>query len=103
MFAKSLPMPLVVGARKRLEILRTQPRHKENLWKIATALQKGLKEAGFDLGEKNSDGPRLSKKFKLTAYPSLYFLDQNENIVHFSLGYQKPAQLLELGKTALSK
>src|SRR5690554_7384051 len=34
MFAKSLPMPLVVGARKRLELLRTQPEHKENLWKI---------------------------------------------------------------------
>lgn len=53
--------------------------------------------------EKNEDGPRLSRKFKLTAYPSLYFLDENENIVHSSLGYQKPAQLLALAKTALSK
>ncbi|HLW40277.1 MAG TPA: aminotransferase class I/II-fold pyridoxal phosphate-dependent enzyme, partial [Brumimicrobium sp.] len=47
MFAKSLPMPLVVGARKRLELLRTQPEHKDNLWKIATALQNGLKDGGL--------------------------------------------------------
>ena len=50
MFAKSLPMPLVVGARKRLELLRTQPVLKDNLWKIASTLQKGLKDAGFNLG-----------------------------------------------------
>ncbi|HLV42889.1 MAG TPA: aminotransferase class I/II-fold pyridoxal phosphate-dependent enzyme [Brumimicrobium sp.] len=54
MFAKSLPMPLVVGARKRLELLRTQPEHKDNLWKVATALQKGLVEGGFDIGVTNS-------------------------------------------------
>jgi len=53
-FAKSLPMPLVVGARKRLELLRTQPHHKENLWKVATALQTGLKAAGFNIGRTNS-------------------------------------------------
>jgi len=53
-FAKSLPMPLVQGARKRLELLRTQPKHKENLWKVAAALQKGLKENGFDIGKTNS-------------------------------------------------
>ena len=54
MFAKSLPMPLVVGARKRLELLRTKPELKDNLWKIANALQKGLKEAGFNLGRTNT-------------------------------------------------
>lgn len=54
MFAKSLPMPLVVGARKRLELLRSQPKHKENLWKVATALQTGLKKAGFNIGATNS-------------------------------------------------
>jgi len=54
MFAKSLPMPLVVGARKRLELLRTQPELKANLWKISNALQKGFKEAGFNLGRTNS-------------------------------------------------
>jgi glycine C-acetyltransferase len=54
MFAKSLPMTLTIGARKRLELLRTKPELKENLWKIATALQKGLKENGFDIGDTNS-------------------------------------------------
>ncbi len=49
-FAKSLPMPMVVGALKRLELLRTQPELKENLWTIVYALQKGLKEAGFNTG-----------------------------------------------------
>lgn len=49
-YAKSLPMPLVVGALKRLELIRTQPELKENLWKIVNALQSGLKEAGFNIG-----------------------------------------------------
>lgn len=54
MFAKSLPMPLVVGARKRLELLRTQPQLKDDLWKIANTLQKGLRDAGFNLGRTNT-------------------------------------------------
>jgi len=53
-FAKSLPMPIVEGALKRLEMMRTESEHKENLWKIASALQSGLREAGFDLGVTNS-------------------------------------------------
>lgn len=53
-FAKSLPMPLVVGARKRLELIRTNPSFKNKLWEIANALQNGLREAGFDLGVTNS-------------------------------------------------
>lgn len=53
-FAKSLPMPLVVGALKRLELLRTKPELREQLWTIAKALQKGLKEAGFNIGKTNS-------------------------------------------------
>ncbi|MFZ6052156.1 aminotransferase class I/II-fold pyridoxal phosphate-dependent enzyme [Halocola ammonii] len=53
-FAKSLPMPLVIGALKRLEMMQTMPEFKDNLWKIATALQTGLKEAGFNIGATNS-------------------------------------------------
>ncbi len=53
-FAKSLPMPIVIGAIKRLEMMRTQPEFKNNLWKIANALQSGLKEAGFNIGHTNS-------------------------------------------------
>lgn len=53
-YAKSLPMPLVIGALKRLELLRTRPELKDNLWKIVRAVQDGLKERGFYLGTTNS-------------------------------------------------
>ncbi len=53
-FAKSLPMPLVIGNLKRLELLITRPELKEKLWDVATKLQKGLKERGFDIGKTDS-------------------------------------------------
>jgi len=53
-FAKSLPMPYVVGNLKRLELLRSTPSLKANLWKNALALQNGLKERGFDIGKTDS-------------------------------------------------
>lgn len=53
-FAKSLPMPLVVGAIKRLEIMRRGTEQKDKLWTIANALQSGLKKAGFELGKTQS-------------------------------------------------
>ncbi|RYD91298.1 MAG: aminotransferase class I/II-fold pyridoxal phosphate-dependent enzyme, partial [Sphingobacteriales bacterium] len=49
-FAKSLPMPIVIGNLKRLEMLRSMPELREKLWKNALALQAGLKERGFDIG-----------------------------------------------------
>jgi glycine C-acetyltransferase len=52
-FAKSLPMPLVIGAMKRLEMLKDTT-HKDNLWKITNALQTGLRDAGFNLGKTDS-------------------------------------------------
>jgi glycine C-acetyltransferase len=53
-FAKSLPMPIVIGNLKRLEMLKTQPELKEKLWQNALKLQKGLKERGFDIGNTNT-------------------------------------------------
>ena len=53
-FAKSLPMPLVIGALKRLELLREDPSHREKLWTIVNALQSGLKDAGFEIGNTQS-------------------------------------------------
>ena len=53
-FAKSLPMPLVIGAIKRLEIMRRGTEQKDKLWAIANALQSGLKKAGFELGNTQS-------------------------------------------------
>jgi len=49
-FAKSLPMPFVIGGMKRLELLRTTPALKDKLWEITNALQKGLRDRGFNLG-----------------------------------------------------
>jgi glycine C-acetyltransferase len=49
-FAKSLPMPMTIGAIKRLELLRTRPELKNNLWSIVHSLQNGLREAGFNIG-----------------------------------------------------
>ncbi|MCK9269339.1 MAG: aminotransferase class I/II-fold pyridoxal phosphate-dependent enzyme [Bacteroidales bacterium] len=49
-FAKSLPMPMVIGAMKRLELIKTQPQLRENLWKVVNALQSGLKEKGLNIG-----------------------------------------------------
>ena len=54
MFAKSLQMQLVKGALKRLDMIRTMPELKANLWKIVNALQSGLRERGFDLGTTQS-------------------------------------------------
>jgi glycine C-acetyltransferase len=48
-------MPMVIGALKRLELIRTQPPIREKLWNIVRKLQKGLKENGFDLG--NTESP----------------------------------------------
>lgn len=53
-FAKSLPMPIVIGNLKRLELLQTQPQLKATLWSNALKLQKGLKEKGFDIGNTNT-------------------------------------------------
>jgi glycine C-acetyltransferase len=53
-FAKALPMPMVLGLIKRLELLRSKPELREKLWKIANQLQSGLKERGFDIGVTNT-------------------------------------------------
>lgn len=54
MFAKSLPMPMVIGGLKRLDMLRTMPELKEKLWENVHALQNGLKEQGFNIGKTNT-------------------------------------------------
>lgn len=53
-FAKSLPMPLVIGNLKRLELLRSKPELKAKLWSNVAKLQKGLRDRGFDIGKTNS-------------------------------------------------
>lgn len=53
-YAKSLPMPMVIGALKRLDMIRTQPELREKLWTVVKAMQNGLREKGFNIGEGQS-------------------------------------------------
>ena len=61
-YAKSLPMAMTLGAIKRLELIQSHPEYKDKLWEIARALQKGLKDAGLDLG--NTESPVTPVFFK---------------------------------------
>ena len=54
MFAKALPMIQTVGAIKRLQMLKSMPELKDKLWENVNALQNGLKERGFDIGDTNT-------------------------------------------------
>ncbi|HEX9955712.1 MAG TPA: pyridoxal phosphate-dependent aminotransferase family protein, partial [Fibrella sp.] len=53
-YAKALPMPLVIGAMKRLELIKKHPELREKLWENVRALQSGLRERGFDIGQTTS-------------------------------------------------
>lgn len=61
-YAKSLPMTLVLGALKRLELLKRQPELRSNLWNIVNAIQKGLRDRGFIIG--NTTSPVTPVLFK---------------------------------------
>jgi len=53
-YAKSLPMPMVIGGMKRLQLLKNEHSLREKLWTVVNALQKGLRENGFDIGKTES-------------------------------------------------
>lgn len=53
-FAKTLPMPLTIGALKRLDMLRSMPELRERLWRNVNLLQNGLRDRGYDIGCTNS-------------------------------------------------
>lgn len=53
-FAKSLPMPMVIGALKRLELIRNHPELKDKLWENVNKIQDGLKARNFNLGQTNT-------------------------------------------------
>ena len=80
-YAKSLPMAMTVGAIKRLEMLKSMPELKENLWKIVNSLQAGLKNAGLDLGKTESPVTPVFLKGGVTEASQVTFdLRQNYNI-----------------------
>lgn len=104
-FAKSLPMPMVLGALKRLELIRTQPEHREKLWTIVNALQQGLKKEGFDLGRTESPvTPVILNGTVGEATQITFDLRENYNIFCSIVGYPvvpKGVILLRLIPTAV--
>ncbi len=80
-FAKSLPMPIVVGNLKRLELLRTLPELKAKLWHNVNKLQQGLKDNGFDIGTTNTPVTPVKMAGGLFDATQLVFdLRENYNI-----------------------
>ena len=77
-FAKSLPMPLVIGALKRLELIRNHPEYREKLWTVVRALQGGLKEKGFNIGTTESPVTPVLLNGELSDATALTF-DLREN------------------------
>lgn len=80
-YAKSLPMAMTLGAIKRLELIQAHPEYREKLWTIVKALQKGLRDAGLDLGKTESPVTPVFMKGGLTQVTQLiYDLRENYNI-----------------------
>lgn len=77
-YAKSLPMAMTLGAIKRLEMIKAHPEYKDKLWIIVKALQKGLKEAGLDLGKTDSPVTPVFMKCQLEQVTQLIY-DLREN------------------------
>jgi glycine C-acetyltransferase len=80
-YAKSLPMAMTIGAIKRLEIIQSHPEYKDKLWIIVRALQKGLKQAGLDLGKTESAVTPVFIKGGVTQVTqAIYDLRENHGI-----------------------
>jgi glycine C-acetyltransferase len=80
-YAKSLPMAMTLGAIKRLEIIQAHPEYREKLWTIVRALQKGLRDAGLDLGRTESPvTPVFMKGGIMRVTQLIYDLRENYNI-----------------------
>ncbi len=77
-YAKSLPMAMTIGAIKRLELIKAHPEYRDKLWKIVNALQKGLKEAGLDLGKTESPVTPVFMKCPLAQVTQMIY-DLREN------------------------
>jgi glycine C-acetyltransferase len=80
-YAKSLPMPIVKGALKRLELIRNHPEYIAQLWNVVNALQNGLKAKGFDIGKTNTCvTPVMMKGTVGEATAVVHDLRENYNI-----------------------
>lgn len=80
-YAKSLPMPMVIGSLKRLELIKKHPEYKNKLWEIVGALQSGLRERGFDLGKTQSPvTPVYMRGNEIEASNLIYDLRENHGV-----------------------
>ncbi len=80
-FAKSLPMAIVLGNIKRLELLKAMPELREKLWHNVRRLQKGLQERGFDIGTTNTPvTPVFMKGGLFDATQMIFDMRENYNI-----------------------
>jgi glycine C-acetyltransferase len=80
-YAKSLPMAMTLGAIYRLEYIQAHPEQKEKLWKVVHSLQKGLRDAGFNLGKTESAvTPVYMKSGVPQATQMIYDLRENHGI-----------------------
>lgn len=80
-YAKSLPMPFVIGALKRLDMMRGDLSFKKKLWDNVNLLQNGLKERGFEIGSTNSCVTPVYMKGSLEEATHLaYDLRENHRI-----------------------
>ena len=77
-YAKSLPMAMTLGAIKRLEMIQAHPELMDKLWTIVRALQKGLRDAGLDLGKTESPVTPIFIKGGVTQVTQLIY-DLREN------------------------
>ena len=78
LYAKSLPMPMVIGALKRLDLIRKHPEYQEKLWEITRASQGGLIKNEFDIGPTNSPVTPVYMKGGVTEATNL-IVDLREN------------------------
>ena len=77
-FAKSLPLMIVEGMLKRMEMVKTMPELREKLWSNVKKLQSGLKERGFDIGHTNSPVTPIYMKGELPEATQMV-MDLREN------------------------
>jgi glycine C-acetyltransferase len=77
-YAKALPMAMTLGAIKRLDLIKAHPEYREKLWNVVKALQKGLREAGLDLGKTESPVTPVFFKCELSRVTQLIY-DLREN------------------------
>ena len=77
-FAKSLPLLIVEGMLKRMEMVKTMPELREKLWANVKLIQQGLQDRGFDIGHTNSPVTPIYMKGELPEATSMV-MDLREN------------------------